>query len=535
MIKNLLHIITVVTLLIFPNVIFAQAPNLGTATNFVLFSSNGAVSNTGITHLTGNVGTNNGSSTGFGNVDGVMYDGGAASAQCSADLLSAYNQLNATTPTFFPAPLLGNGATFTAGVYSITGAATLNNTLTLNGQGNANAVFIFQVQGAFSSSASSQIVLTNGAKACNVFWKIEGKVILASGSTMRGTVIANNSAIDMYTGVTLEGRALSTTGAVTVDGILAYTPIGCGSPVLTGPAAPNLASTACYALFSGNGSVTNSGITVVKGDVGTNVGLTVGFEALNVTGKIHLIPDVSTATCAVDLQNLYTYLNTAPTDINLLYPQQFGRDLVLTPHTYLLDAATILTDAVILNAQGNANAVFIIKINGALSTSTYSKVTLTNGTQAKNVFWKVDGAVEINDYSEFKGTIVCNDGALKLNKGTNIDGRAFTTTGELNASAITVTIPSACIITGIIAPNKAEAATFSPNPFTTSTTINISDVSGYNSSELRIYNILGTMVMNKIITKRTTVLETNFPSGVYLYKLTGKNGTVQSGKLVSQR
>jgi hypothetical protein len=160
---------------------------------------------------------------------------------------------------------------------------------------------------------------------------------------------------------------------------------------------------------------------------------------------------------------------------------------------------------------------------------------LTNGTQAKNVFWKVDGAVEINDYSEFKGTIVCNDGALKLNKGTNIDGRAFTTTGELNASAITVTIPSACIITGIIAPNKAEAATFSPNPFTTSTTINISDVSGYNSSELRIYNILGTMVMNKIITKRTTVLETNFPSGVYLYKLTGKNGTAQSGKLVSQR
>ena len=63
---------------------------------------------------------------------------------------------------------------------------------------------------------------------------------MASGTTMRGTIIANNAAINMNTGDTLEGRALSTTGAVTVDGVLAYTPIGCGSPVLTGPTAPML-------------------------------------------------------------------------------------------------------------------------------------------------------------------------------------------------------------------------------------------------------------------------------------------------------
>ncbi len=75
------------------------------------FSSNGAVTNTGISQLTGNVGTNNGSSTGFGNVNGVMDDNNGASATCAADLLSAYNQLNADIPTFFPAPLLGNGDT----------------------------------------------------------------------------------------------------------------------------------------------------------------------------------------------------------------------------------------------------------------------------------------------------------------------------------------------------------------------------------------------------------------------------------------
>lgn len=534
MIKNLLYIVTVVALLFSPVVNYAQAPNLGTAAGFVLFSSNGAVKNVGITHLTGNVGTNNGSSTGFGNVDGVMHDNDGASAQSSTDLLTAYNQLNAATPTFFPAPLLGNGATLIAGIYSITGAATLDNTLTLDAQGNVNAVFIFQIQGALSTSANSKVVLTGGAMACNVFWKIEGKVILATNSTMVGTVIANNSAIDMYTGVTLEGRALSTTGAVTVDGILAYTPIGCGSPVLTGPTAPNLASTACYALFSGSGSVKNTGITVVKGDIGTNVGLTVGFDAVNVTGKIHLIPDVSTATSAADLQNLYTYLNTLPTDINLLYPQQFGGDLVLTPHTYLLNAATVLTNTVFLNAQGNANAVFVIKINGALSTSTYANVILTNGAQAKNVFWKVDGAIEINDYSEFKGTIVGNNGALKMTTGTKLDGRAFTTTGELNTAEITVTIPSTCASTGINSTNKSETVSFYPNPITTSMTVTINNASEINSSDLRIFNILGQQIMNRIITKSTTVINTNFKSGIYFYKVTSKNGSIQSGKLIKK-
>jgi len=63
-----------------PFLFLAQAPNLGTAANFVLFSTDGEVTNSGISHLTGNVGTNNGSSTGFGNVNGVMHDNDLVSA-----------------------------------------------------------------------------------------------------------------------------------------------------------------------------------------------------------------------------------------------------------------------------------------------------------------------------------------------------------------------------------------------------------------------------------------------------------------------
>ncbi|MCK9401571.1 MAG: hypothetical protein M0Q51_16470, partial [Bacteroidales bacterium] len=84
---QLLNVLTAVILPLIPILNFAQAPPLGTAAEFVLFSSVGAVSNTGISQLTGNVGTNSGSSTGFGNVNGVMHDNDGASAQCAADLL----------------------------------------------------------------------------------------------------------------------------------------------------------------------------------------------------------------------------------------------------------------------------------------------------------------------------------------------------------------------------------------------------------------------------------------------------------------
>lgn len=435
---------TGIALFSFLNNGFSQV-TLGTTANFVLFSTNGAVTNTGLSHVTGNVGTNNGSSTGFGNVNGVMHDGDGTSARCASDLLIAYNQLNAATATHFPAPLLGNGQTLTPGIYAISSAATLDLDLNLDAQGNSSAVFIIKIQGSFSTGAGAKVKLLNGALACNVYWKIEGMVNMATATSMKGTVIANNAAISMNVNDTLEGRAMSTTGAVTTRGVLVYTPIGCGSPVLNGPAAPALASAECYTIFSSNGSVSNSGITHVTGDVGTNSGLTTGFDTLLVIGKVHPIPDASTAQCRADLTNVYSYLNTLPYDIQLLYPAQFGSNLVLTPHTYLLNAATVLTDTVFLDAQGNANAVFVIKINGAFSTGTYSCVRLINGTQSKNVFWKVEGAGSINNYSTFCGTLVVNNGAITaLNTGVKIDGRAFTTTGSITTTAITAIMPPGC-------------------------------------------------------------------------------------------
>src|SRR5687768_14773324 len=102
---NLLAIITAATILAFPAKDFGQAPSMGTTEDFALFTSVGSLVNTGLSHVTGHVGTNSGSSTGFGNVNGVMHNNNGATGTAAADLSTLYSALNSAVPAFFPAVL----------------------------------------------------------------------------------------------------------------------------------------------------------------------------------------------------------------------------------------------------------------------------------------------------------------------------------------------------------------------------------------------------------------------------------------------
>ena len=440
----LLFIITSISLCLFSNASFAQTINLGTAANYVLFSTNGAVHNTGFSLLTGNVGANIGAVTGFGNVDGGMHNIDAATAAAATDLQNAYNTLNAKTPTAVHAVLLGSGETLFAGIYGIAGHTDLSGNLTLDGQGNPNAQFIFKISaGTFTSAANAQVFLTNGAVACNVFWVVEGAINIGANTIMKGNIIANNAALDLNAGVNLEGRAFSTTGAISVTGVVATMPLGCGIPILTGPLAPTLGKASCYALFASNGLVTNSGTTSVTGDIGSNSGSTSGYNAANVVGVVHPNPDAQSVTTANNLTTAQSYLSTLTTDFELLYPAQFGNTLVLTPHTYLLMGGTSFNGILYLNAQGNANAVFVLKITGPLAVNSNASVVLQNGAQAKNVFWKIDGAVTIANNVTFKGTII-SGGAISIGTLSTLVGRALTSSGNINTADINAVIASPC-------------------------------------------------------------------------------------------
>jgi hypothetical protein len=538
MLKYIQNTLKIGILFFSPVFLFGQTVDFGIARNYVLFTTDGPVTNTGISHLTGSVGTNNGSSTGFGNVNGVMHDADASSAQCAVDLLLAYNDLNTRIPAFFPAPLLGNGQTLAPGVYEVAGASSLNLDLILDGQNDPNAVFVFQLQGPFSTNAHSKVKLINGAKACNVYWKVEGLIDMATGTSMKGTLIANNAGINFNTGDTLEGRAFSTTGAITLDGTLAFTP-DCGESSLTGPVSPDLGLAACFGVFSSDGPITNLGISTITGDVGANVGLTTGFDPLLVSGNIHPIPDVFTATCATDLLLAYNYLNGLTADIELLYPAQFGGNLVLTPHTYVLNGATTFTDTLYLDARGNSEAVFVLKLNGALSTSTFSKVILVDGAQAEHVYWMVNGAVEIGDYSIFNGNII-SQGAINLYSGTTIFGRILSGVGAIETIGITslstISVADCQMNVGVedIVNGKHTVSVY-PNPFEESLSIDITDFNGSNEYVFTLSSALGHVLDKRdLLNSRTSLNVSNLPAGVYFYKVTANGNNVSTGRLLSK-
>ncbi|MDP3461614.1 MAG: ice-binding family protein, partial [Bacteroidales bacterium] len=439
--KTLQYALTAAILLLMPIITLSQiAPDLGVASTFVLFTSSGAVTNVGISQITGNVGSNSGPVTGFGNVNGQMHSGDAVTDAARFDLNIAYNSLGGQAATEFPGIALGGGQVLTPAVFGVPTISVLSGILTLDGLGDPDACFIFQMNGAFSADPGASIELVNGTQACNVFWKVEGAVTLASDVVFKGNLIVNG-AISLTTDDDLEGRALSMVGAVEVTTVSASTPIGCGSPILMGPLAPPLGATECFVLFTSVGAMTNTGITHVVGDIGTNNGPLAGFDPLLVNGTIHTPPDAATNQAASDIINLYTALNTLSCDIELMHPAQFGNGQILTPHVYCMDSATHLTGTIFLDAQGSPDAVFVIQINGALTTSTYSNVVLLGGAQSSNVYWKVEGAADISGYSIFRGTLVANNGAISMAYGDTLVGRALSTNGAITIHDGNISLP----------------------------------------------------------------------------------------------
>jgi hypothetical protein len=172
------------------------------------------------TNVSGDVGVWAGSAiVGFppGNLTGTLHAGDAVAQTAQGQLTTAYN-LAAGKPVGTHLPPDIGGSTLFPGVYTTVAQPTLGITgnLTLDGQGDPNAVWIFQIATTLKTAdTNSQVKLQNGAKPENVFWAVGSSATLGASTTMAGNIMAQQS-ISFGTGATLNGRALASIAAVTL-------------------------------------------------------------------------------------------------------------------------------------------------------------------------------------------------------------------------------------------------------------------------------------------------------------------------------
>jgi hypothetical protein len=202
-----------------------QAPVLLSATlsNFAVLAGT-TVTNTGPTALTGDLGLSPGSSVvgfdgagGPGMLTGSKEVANSAAALAKVDLALAFT--NASARVGAPITEAGNigGLTLAPGLYKSTSSLAISSgDLTLDAQGDANAVWVFQMGSTLTTTPGRKVILAGGAKANNVFWVVGSSATIGTTSVFKGNILAAVS-ITINTGATLEGRALTQSGAVTLD------------------------------------------------------------------------------------------------------------------------------------------------------------------------------------------------------------------------------------------------------------------------------------------------------------------------------
>ena len=227
-----------------------------------------------------------------------------------------------------------------------------------------------------------------------------------------------------------------------------------------GPSKVNLGTAKSYGVLAGD-TITNTGATTITGDLGL-------FPGTSVTGS-PTVTGVSNITNSAankakdDLRTAYLDAQGRPSPIFLAGGALGGKTLVAG--LYKDDgapAALGLTGTLVLDAQGDPDAVWIFQSSSTLIAEVGSVVQLKNGAQACHVFWQVGSAATLKASSKFKGTIMAHDD-ISVGNGVTVLGRLLAGAQANKAGALT-------LISDTITKTSCSAATPTPTPTPTPTT-----------------------------------------------------------------
>ena len=437
-----------VLLLWFPLLAFSQTLQLGTLSTFGGYTGSGACVNSGT--FTGDIGTNDGAITGFvpPSYTGTVHNNNETTLEAKVDIMRLYIHINDIFVDYpsTHAAAFGAGETISPGVYSIAGAGSLGGSITLDGGGNPDAVFIIKFLGAMSIGAGSTTVLANGTRAANVYWIAEGAISAGAGSILKGTLFSHGGAISLAANCDLEGRMLSTEGKLTVGIDSEVRPasgfntisVPCKKTSIPAAAVNVFGSVADFTLFTGAGAITNTATSGTIGKIGSNAGAISGFGSSTNVGSSHTA-DGTTAQAKVDLDNAYNQLMLSTNTVTNHAPA-FGNGETLTKGVYFIAGAGSLTGTITLDAQADPNAIFVFKFAGAFSVAALSKVIFANGTHRNNVIWisgagVATGATTIGTLCVMKGTFLAHGGACNIGAGGFVEGRMLSTSGAVGFSS----------------------------------------------------------------------------------------------------
>lgn len=220
-------IVTLVTTVALATTLTTAATNtatvaLGSSAHFITLAGAGITftGSSNSTTITGDIGTYpTATITGLDNVilNGVNHAGDAVTQTGKVDLVTAYNDaVSRPADVNYPAVADLGGLTLTPGVHRDASSFAIAGVLTLDAQGDPDAVWIFQAGSTLITASDSVVRLTNGAQAGNVFWQVGSSATLGTYSIFRGSILALTD-ITMTTGAMIEGRTLAVNGTVTFD------------------------------------------------------------------------------------------------------------------------------------------------------------------------------------------------------------------------------------------------------------------------------------------------------------------------------